>query len=677
MEKKRNIAKSAWKRAAALLCAVILCFSDFTTASSFLEGSRVIAAEAESAAESDQPSEAESSAESEQPSESESSAESGQPSESESSTESERPSESESATESEQPSESESSTESEQPSESESSTESEQPSESESSTEDTTEPTVTAPAEPVLKSASSSSYNSITVKWNSVSEAQGYRVYRKVSGTSWKRIAEIEGENVSWKDTGLTCGTTYTYTVRAYVKDGESYLLSTYDQSGLSAVPVPSAPELKHTSSETSSVSLEWGKVSGATAYRIYRKIPGESWNRLDTVKNNITSYTDKTAKKSVKYIYTVKAMHNSVNGKYNKSGIQGAVLLPAATLKSVYISSKGNSKIQWSKQSGAEGYFVYRKEDGKSWSRVGNVSSKTTSFAEKELAADKNYCYTVAGYMNLNGKKVKGNHDKSGLAPKLDYAGRFVRNVTKTYLGTSGAGRKMYSYTIGTGQNHIVMTMAIHAWEDAWSKDGATLVKTGEQLIRYAAGKVSVLNAKKYSIIIVPMANPDGLYSGTTCNGPGRCSTYRYNSKGKLVKGGVDLNRCFPAGFSAQYSKRNYTGEKSLMAKEAVVLKKYIDSNKGNGKNIFIDAHGWYNQTITRYKGKGSVYTAFKKYFSGTRPASYGKGMGYISGYANSVGYESVLFEFPSVSSASQFDKKEYADKFIKSIFYMVNNIV
>ena len=654
MKKKRKAAKSAWKRAAVLLCAISLCFSDFTTAFSFLEGSRVIAAETESTTES------------EQPSETESETESGQPSETESETESEQPSETESETESGQPSE----TESEQPSETESETQ------NSGETEESTESPVTAPAEPMLKSASSSSYNSITVKWNSVSEAQGYRVYRKVSGTSWKQIAEIEGENVSWKDTGLTCGTTYIYTVRAYIKDGENYLLSTYDQSGVSAVPVPSAPELKRTSSETSSVSLEWGKVSGATAYRIYRKISGESWKRLDTVKKNITSYTDKTAKKGVKYIYTVKAMHDSVAGKYNKNGIQGAVLLPAATLKSVYISSKGNSKIQWSKQSGAEGYFVYRKEEGKSWSRVGNVSSKTTSFTEKELAAGKNYCYTVAGYMNLNGKKVKGNHDKSGIAPKLDYSGKFVRNVTKTYLGTSGAGRKMYSYTIGTGKNHIVMTMAIHGWEDAWSKDGAMLVKTGEQLIRYAAGKVSVLNAKKYSIIIVPMANPDGLYSGTTCSGPGRCTTYRYNSKGKLVKGGVDLNRCFPVGFSAQYSKRNYTGKKSLMAKEAVVLKKYIDSNKGSGKNIFIDAHGWYNQTITRYKGKGSVYKAFKKYFSGTRPASYGKGMGYIAGYANSAGYESVLFEFPSVSSASQFNKKKYADKFINTIFYMVNHI-
>jgi hypothetical protein len=218
---------------------------------------------------------------------------------------------------------------------------------------------------------------------------------------------------------------------------------------------------------------------------------------------------------------------------------------------------------------------------------------------------------------------------------------------------------------------------MAIHGWEDVWARDGFTLVKTGEQLIEYAVDNLSVLNKKQYSIIIVPMANPDGLYDGRSHNGPGRCTTYRYNNAGKLVKGGVDLNRAFPAGFRARFNSRNYTGARSLMAKEAVILKNFVDSSKGSGKNIFIDGHGWLNQTITRTGNTTEgIYKAFKRYFPGTRPARYGSGVGYISGYASRMGYDSVLFEFPYVTSNTLFTKRGYAGKFINSVFYMVKNI-
>ena len=535
---------------------------------------------------------------------------------------------------------------------------------------------VTAPEEPALKSASSSSYTSVNVKWKAADGAEGYRLYRKVKGGSWKRIAEVDAKTTSWKDTGLTCGQKYIYTVRAFAKNQGKYLLSTYNKKGLTVTPVPAAPSLESMESASSSVTINWKKVDGATCYYVYRKESGGKWKRLASVAKDKTSYQDKTASKGVKYIYTVKGMHNDIKGKYDSKGIEGAVQVQSITLKSIYISSGGTAKVKWTKRSGADGYYVYRKEAGGKWQRLAAVSSDTSSWSEKGLDSDGNYIYTVVGYMTLNGKKVKGCVNSAGIAPKLEYTGNYVRNVTKTYLGTSGEGRKMYSYTIGSGKNHIVITMAIHAWEDEWNKDGAVLVKTGEQLIRTAAGKTSVLKEKDYSIIIIPLGNPDGLYSGTTCNGPGRCTTYRYNSDGKLVKGGVDLNRCFPTGFSAQYGTRNYTGAKPLMAKEAAILKTFVDSNKGSGKNIYIDAHGWYNQTITPRSGSGSVYSAFKKYFSGTRAASLGNGYGYISAYAGSKGYDTVLFEFPNVSSESQFTKNGYATKYINTVFYMVNNI-
>ena len=111
-------------------------------------------------------------------------------------------------------------------------------------------------------------------------------------------------------------------------------------------------------------------------------------------------------------------------------------------------------------------------------------------------------------------------------------------------------------------------------------------------------------------------------------------------------------------------------------MAKEAVVLKNFIDSNKGKGKNIYIDAHGWLNQTITVNGNRGSLYSAFRKYFTRTRPASFGRGMGYIAGYAQSVGYQAALFEFPHISSAKTFERNNYSGKFINSIYRIMETM-
>lgn len=70
----------------------------------------------------------------------------------------------------------------------------------------------------------------VTFKWNAVTGAKGYYVYRKVSGGSWERIKTISGgSKVSYVDKTVVLGKTYYYTVRSYA-DG---VTSSYDTAGL------------------------------------------------------------------------------------------------------------------------------------------------------------------------------------------------------------------------------------------------------------------------------------------------------------------------------------------------------------------------------------------------------------------------------------------------------------
>lgn len=85
-------------------------------------------------------------------------------------------------------------------------------------------------ADPDLTSARSYS-SGITVKWKQSAGAKGYYVYRKTSGTSWVRVAVLNGvSNTTFTDKTARKGTTYIYTVKAFCGS----TMSQCDQSGLS-----------------------------------------------------------------------------------------------------------------------------------------------------------------------------------------------------------------------------------------------------------------------------------------------------------------------------------------------------------------------------------------------------------------------------------------------------------
>ena len=69
--------------------------------------------------------------------------------------------------------------------------------------------------------------NGNLVKWNSVPDAAGYRLYRKTVNTSWSRLADVT-EGTSYTDTSASAkkGNVYSYTLRCLDKNGN--LISSY-----------------------------------------------------------------------------------------------------------------------------------------------------------------------------------------------------------------------------------------------------------------------------------------------------------------------------------------------------------------------------------------------------------------------------------------------------------------
>lgn len=236
---------------------------------------------------------------------------------------------------------------------------------------------------------------------------------------------------------------------------------------------------------------------------------------------------------------------------------------------------------------------------------------------------------------------------------------------------GKSGAGRDLKVYQIGNGPNVLIAVFALHGFEDGWPQDGAELTFTAESLANALIEK-NTPALSDWTVYLFPCANPDGLNDGWSANGPGRCTTHILTEAGEVVYGngkGIDLNRSFPRGFSVNNSNRNYTGSAPLSATEAVALAHFVqEAISPEGKNILLDVHGWTQQLVAK-DPRGRLVQHFQTYFPQNRPTPSGS-HGYLVEWAQTIGYDALLFEFPyDVSSHSSFVTKGYDASFIQAV--------
>ncbi len=215
---------------------------------------------------------------------------------------------------------------------------------------------------PALKSLTFDSKNRAVVKWNAVNGASSYRVYRKIDGAkNWTLIATVKGaKTVSYYDAcAKQSGQKFTYTVRAvdsknktgaYIKDG---ITSTHLTNPVFTVIQQDNAE------KTLAAEIKWEAVKGATYYRVYRRIPGGSWETLvkETTRH---SHIDATLQSGVAYEYAVRAFAKDGSSKYTAKPLT-AVAIPV--ISDVTIGENGVT-VNWSAVDGAT-YNIYRSPFG------------------------------------------------------------------------------------------------------------------------------------------------------------------------------------------------------------------------------------------------------------------------------------------------------------------------
>ncbi len=229
--------------------------------------------------------------------------------------------------------------------------------------------------------------NGIVIKWNKISNADKYRVYRKLDNGSWKKIAETK--TAYYTDKKASNGDFYTYTIRAVSEKSVSqyYAGETAKCIGM--------PKLKSPAVSQDYIRINWQCIADADGYYVYRKTPGENWKRIANVKSGSRAYyTDRKAEADTQYLYTVRAYNDSVSGCYNNSGVAASKL---TTPELSAVCEPTGITVNFNKIPGADGYRIYRKNDAGNWKRIYDVTDvNTTCYTDTDVEEGKSYCYTV-----------------------------------------------------------------------------------------------------------------------------------------------------------------------------------------------------------------------------------------------------------------------------------------
>lgn len=173
------------------------------------------------------------------------------------------------------------------------------------------------------KSATVNSFNSVSLKWNRMTDAKGYEIYvSNQKHGKYAYVKRITNKNITTTNIyNLKCGKKYFFEICAYKASGTKRL---YGQKTRFTVVTPQLSKPKMNSViklDETTIMLNWTRVYGAEGYVVYRSDQESGrYKKIRVINgNSAVNYKIKYLKNGVKGYYKVRAFR-IVNGKYAMS---------------------------------------------------------------------------------------------------------------------------------------------------------------------------------------------------------------------------------------------------------------------------------------------------------------------------------------------------------------------
>jgi uncharacterized repeat protein (TIGR02543 family) len=234
----------------------------------------------------------------------------------------------------------------------------------------------------------------VTIDWDAVEGADGYRLYKKVPGGKWTKIKNT-AVVTKYTDTNVEEGQTYYYVVRSHI-DGVFNEDWAATAKSITPAVTPKPVTIADLSYTSGAVTVTWDEVPGADGYRVYKKTDDGSWARINNSTTS-TTLTDKKVEPDTTYYYVVRSQ---VGGVYNTSWTETvqSITVPDGPRKVTITEltyEDGAVTISREAVPGVDGYRVYKKTAGGHWARINRNTTGTTRI-DKNVEPGTKYYYTV-----------------------------------------------------------------------------------------------------------------------------------------------------------------------------------------------------------------------------------------------------------------------------------------
>jgi fibronectin type 3 domain-containing protein len=228
--------------------------------------------------------------------------------------------------------------------------------------------------------ASADNCSGITISWGNVAGETGYHVYR--DGTL---IATIGPDTLTYSDTAATVGT-HPYHIAAFNECGEG--TSSANSNGIRLGPPAIVTNLQASDDLCSEVDLTWNDVANEVRYVILRDNA-----RLDSVNNDITSYTDLTAVAGTTYQYRVFALNDCGHGDTSVANSGLRVDVPVQVTGVAATSNRCDGiNVTWSNIVGELKFWIYRNA-----TVIDSVNADVLVYLDTNAPVGVQQSYTVA----------------------------------------------------------------------------------------------------------------------------------------------------------------------------------------------------------------------------------------------------------------------------------------
>ena len=227
----------------------------------------------------------------------------------------------------------------------------------------------------------------VTLTWDAVPLALGYKVKRGTSSGSYNTSVAVSTNSYTW--TGLSNGTTYYFVVNATDAAGDGAISN-------QAVATPQVGTVQNLVAVpgNAKVLLSWDAVGGATKYSVKRSTTvGGPYTQIATP--TATNYSDTSAVNGTTYYYVVAAVSGSIEGALSNEASATPSAPLAAPLNLTAIASNQRVNLSWDAVSGASQYKIYRKAGSGSYLVIATITD--IAYEDTGLTDGTTYSYKVS----------------------------------------------------------------------------------------------------------------------------------------------------------------------------------------------------------------------------------------------------------------------------------------